>query len=63
MWTSKKKVAWGHSPAGVKALGGPAKVREWDAATPKGSLKRKAAGKTIKLSQLARATSSGYAKS
>ena len=24
---------WGHSPAGQKALGGPEKVKEWDAAT------------------------------
>ena len=24
---------WGHTPAGMKALGGPAKVAEWDAAT------------------------------
>jgi hypothetical protein len=26
--------AWGHTPVGVKALGGEAKVAEWDAATP-----------------------------
>lgn len=26
---------WGNSPAGVKALGGKAKVAEWDKATPK----------------------------
>ena len=43
-WASKQQSAWGHSPAGVKALGGAAKVAEWDAATPKGSLK----GKTMK---------------
>lgn len=24
---------WGHSEAGMRALGGPAKVAEWDAAT------------------------------
>lgn len=24
---------WGHSPAGIKALGGKAKVAEWDSAT------------------------------
>ncbi len=24
---------WGHTPAGIKALGGPAKVAEWDSAT------------------------------
>lgn len=37
-WRSKKQAAWGHSPSGVKALGS-AGVKEWDAATPKGSLK------------------------
>ena len=37
-WLSKKQAAWGHSPAGVKALGGKAAVSEWDSATPKGSL-------------------------
>jgi len=36
-WKSKAQAAWGHSPAGEKALGGSAKVAEWDAATPKGS--------------------------
>ncbi len=34
---------WGHSPAGVKALGGPAKVAEWDAATKGMKLPAKAA--------------------
>jgi len=37
-WKSKQQARWGHSPAGVRALGGPDKVKEWDAATPKGSL-------------------------
>ena len=40
-WASKKQAAWGHSPTGVKALGGAAKVSEWDSATPKGSLPEK----------------------
>lgn len=31
---SQKQRAWGHSPTGVKALGGKAKVAEWDSATP-----------------------------
>ena len=43
-WKSVQQAKWGHSPAGLKALGGPSKVAEWDAATPKGSL-RKAAKK------------------
>lgn len=35
-WKSKAQAGWGHSPAGEKALGGAAKVAEWDAAS-KGS--------------------------
>ena len=30
---SKKQAAWGNSPAGQKALGGKAKVAEWNGAT------------------------------
>lgn len=41
-WASKAQARWGHSAAGVKALGGQSKVAEWDAATPKGSLKARA---------------------
>ena len=41
-WKSKAQAAWGHSPAGEKALGGGDAVAEWDAATPKGSLPNKA---------------------
>jgi hypothetical protein len=33
---SKAQTRWGHSPAGIKALGGQAAVNEWQAATPKG---------------------------
>ena len=40
-WRSKDQAAWGHSPSGIKALGGASKVAEWDAATPHGSLKHK----------------------
>lgn len=40
-WASKQQARWGHSPSGLSALGGPAKVAEWDAATPKGSLPAK----------------------
>jgi hypothetical protein len=32
-WTSTKQRGWGHTPAGIKALGGPAKVAEWDHAS------------------------------
>jgi len=37
-FVSKAQQRWGHSPSGVKALGGKTAVSEWDAATPKGSL-------------------------
>lgn len=40
-WKSIQQARWGHSPAGLKALGGKAAVSEWDAATPKGSLPKK----------------------
>lgn len=32
-WKSKKQRAWGHSPEGIKALGGKKAVEEWDNAT------------------------------
>jgi len=38
---SKKQNAWGHSPEGVKALGGPAKMKEWETATDYKSLPEK----------------------
>lgn len=53
-WASKAQARWGHSPSGVKALGGKAKVAEWDKATPKGSLKKRV-GKTVSLASLLRA--------
>lgn len=37
-WQSKAQARWGHSPAGLKVLGGHAAVQEWDAATAPGSL-------------------------
>ncbi len=30
---SKAQNAWGHTPAGEKALGGSGKVKEWEGAT------------------------------
>jgi len=39
-WRSKAQAAWGNSPSGVAALGKEG-VKEWNNATPKGSLKRK----------------------
>lgn len=32
-WQSSAQRGWGHTPEGEKALGGPAKVAEWDAAS------------------------------
>jgi hypothetical protein len=32
-WKSDAQRRWGHTPAGKKALGGKAKVAEWDQAT------------------------------
>jgi hypothetical protein len=37
-WQSKAQARWGHSPSGMRALGGKQAVREWDAATRKGAL-------------------------
>lgn len=41
-WVSDQQRKWGHSPAGVKALGGEDAVKEWDAATGDTSLSNKA---------------------
>ena len=35
---SKKQNAWGHTAAGIKALGGPMKVKEWESSTDYHSL-------------------------
>lgn len=32
-WKSKSQKSWGHSPEGIKALGGKKAVAEWDKAT------------------------------
>ena len=32
-YKSKKQAAWAHTKAGTKALGGKAKVKEWDQAS------------------------------
>lgn len=37
-FVSNQQRKWGHTPEGEKALGGPAKVAEWDAATKGRSL-------------------------
>ena len=35
---SRQQEKWGHSPSGVRALGGESHVREWDAATNEATL-------------------------
>ena len=42
-WASKAQARWGHSPAGLEALGGASKVSEWDSATTPGSLPERSA--------------------
>jgi hypothetical protein len=32
-YVSDRQRRWAHTPSGTKALGGPGKVAEWDAAT------------------------------
>lgn len=48
-YKSKQQEKWAHTTEGVKALGGPAKVKEWDKASkglklpqtaPKGKVKK-----------------------
>lgn len=41
-YKSKKQRGWAHTPAGEKALGGPAKVKEWDQASKGKRLPQKA---------------------
>ena len=37
-FVSRQQQKWGHTPEGEAALGGPAKVAEWDSATKGKSL-------------------------
>jgi hypothetical protein len=46
-YRSLAQQGWAHTPAGIKALGGPQKVAEWDAAT-KGKELPKRIGSTDK---------------
>ena len=50
-WRSKKQAAWGHSPAGMKALGGESAVKEWDSETPKNIPERVTKKKKPKVNQ------------
>lgn len=40
-WKSQKQREWGHSPAGIRALGGKKAVEEWDRATKGKKLPKK----------------------
>ncbi len=44
---SKAESRWGNSPSGIKALGGPSAVAEWNASTNFESLPEKAEGGAI----------------
>ena len=52
-YKSLQQEKWAHTPAGEKALGGPAKVAEWDAAT-KGKRLPKRAGKSLGMADIGR---------
>lgn len=53
-WASTAQARWGHSPTGVKALGGAAKVAEWDHATKPGSLPKRVKGAKVTVGDLMR---------
>ena len=69
---SKKQNAWAHTEAGMEALGGPSKVKEWESDTDYSSLPEKVesgAGdanetpkKTKKFSYAPQKTRAGYTK-
>jgi hypothetical protein len=40
-WKSDRQRKWAHTSAGIKALGGKAKVAEWDAASKGKKLPKK----------------------
>ena len=40
-WKSEQQRRWGHSTAGIKALGGMKKVKEWDKLSKGKKLRRK----------------------
>lgn len=54
-YKSKAQEAWAHTPEGEKALGGPAKVAEWDSASKGLDLPKKIDGKLKAMK-----TASGY---
>lgn len=41
-WASKQQQKWGNSPAGIRALGGQNRVKEWNDSTNFQSLPQKA---------------------
>ena len=49
-YVSLAQEGWAHTPRGEEALGGPAKVAEWDAATKGKKLPKRAPKKQAKSS-------------
>lgn len=49
-WQSDQQRKWGHTKAGLKALGGKSKVAEWDAASKGKKLPHKVKKSTKKKS-------------
>jgi len=47
-WRSVQQARWGHSPAGLKALGGKEAVHEWDRATRGKKIPKKISDKQYK---------------
>ncbi len=52
---SRAQRRWAHTPDGTKALGGPTKVAEWEAAT-KGKLPERVKPATTAIAQLPKKT-------
>jgi hypothetical protein len=48
-WKSVQQARWGHSPTGIKALGGKTEVAEWDRATRGKKLPKKVKKPTKKF--------------
>jgi hypothetical protein len=54
MFKSKAQNAWAHTPEGTKALGGKAKVKEWESSTDYSSLPEHAGEKKKMLRHVSR---------
>ncbi|MGH9345051.1 MAG: hypothetical protein ACRD19_14985 [Terriglobia bacterium] len=52
-WASIAQARWGHSPAGIRALGGQGNVREWDVASRGKRLPRRSPGGLMRAAKRA----------